>query len=335
MIQRTAATWQTPVWQKALAEAYTRPEELFQYLELDEKQLPAAVESARQFPLRVPHSYAELMEKGNAHDPLLLQVLPQEEELIAHPGYTPDPVGDLTHQDLPGLLHKYQGRALIISSESCGVNCRFCFRRHFPYSHTSLNGLNQQPILDYLKRSDDIHEIILSGGDPLVLSDRKLQQFSLKLGQIKHLKRLRIHTRLPVVIPQRITSSLIEWLSNSLLKPILVLHINHPRELSPELKTALRSLHQEGIALFSQTVLLKGVNDHPDTLAELFENLFTEGVQPYYLHLLDRVQGAAHFDLPHATASTIYHTLRSLLPGYMIPKMVQEISGEDAKTLLI
>ncbi len=335
MIQRTAATWQTPVWQKALAEAYTRPEELFQYLKLDEKQLPAAIESAKQFILRVPHSYAELMEKGNPHDPLLLQVLPREEELTAHSGYTPDPVGDLTHQELPGLLHKYQGRALIISSESCGVNCRFCFRRHFPYGHTSLSGLNQQPILDYLERSDDIHEVILSGGDPLVLSDQKLQQFSLQLGQIKHLKRLRIHTRLPVVIPQRVTSALVEWLSNSPLKPILVLHINHPRELSLELKASLRFLHQKGIALFSQTVLLKGVNDHPDTLAELYESLFTQGVQPYYLHLLDRVQGATHFDLPRDTASTIYQTLRSLLPGYMVPKLVQEISGENAKTLLI
>ncbi len=335
MIQRTAATWQTPVWQKELAEAFTCPEELFQYLKLDQKRLPAARLSAQQFALRVPRSFAALMEKGNSHDPLLRQVLPQAEEQEIYPGYSHDPVGDLTYQESPGLLHKYAGRALIISAESCAINCRFCFRRHFPYSSASSKGNNQQQTLDYLARSSDIHEVILSGGDPLVLSDSKLRLFCRQLDPIKHLKRLRIHSRLPVVIPQRVTTEMIEWLNKSRLKPILVLHINHPKELSSPLIDALLALRQGGVSLFSQSVLLKGVNDHADTLVQLFEKLFVAGVQPYYLHRLDRVQGAAHFDIPEQTAKTIYHSLRSKLPGYMVPKLVQEVSGEQAKTLII
>jgi len=335
MIHRTAATWQTLEWQKALADAFTCPKELFEYLQLNKTSLPAALRSAQQFGLRVPRDFAALMKKGDPKDPLLLQVLPQADELNVSPGYSEDPVGDLSHQATTGLLHKYHGRALIIASESCGVNCRFCFRRHFPYSTTSARQSTRTDLLKYLEETPDIDEVILSGGDPLVLEDQKLRTLAQQLKTIKHLKRLRIHSRIPVVIPQRVNPEFISWFSQCGLQPILVLHINHPKEISPKLIESFFTLRQAGVSLLSQTVLLKGVNDHHEPLSQLFSRLFESGVQPYYLHVLDPVQGAAHFDLPDSEAKEIHKALRVRLPGYMVPKLVREISGEMAKTLIL
>jgi len=282
------------------------------------------------FRVRVPESYLARIQPGDPRDPLLLQVLPQAAEALEQPMFVPDPVGDATAMAAPGLLHKYCGRVLLITTGACAIHCRYCFRREFPYGEFSaLRGL--QPALDYIRDHRDISEVILSGGDPLALPDSRLSELLHLLEQIPHLRRLRIHTRLPVVLPERVDDGLLSWLGTGRLQQVLVLHANHPREFDPPAKSALERLRESGVSLLNQSVLLAGVNDDLDTLCELQERGFTAGILPYYLHLLDRVRGAAHFEVDEARARQLHAGLRSRLPGYLVPRLVREIPGARGK----
>ncbi len=335
MIARTAPRCQIPGWQRALAEAVTDPAELLKMLQLDPGLLPAAERAAALFGLRVPRSYLRRIPKGDPDDPLLRQVLPLGAELLAVPGFGPDPVGDAAATARPGLLHKYHGRALLITTGACAVHCRYCFRRQFPYGESRLGNEQWRQILDYLEADPEIDEVILSGGDPLVLSDRRLAELVESLNAVAQLKRLRIHSRVPLVLPERIDRDLLATLADSRLRQVLVLHANHPRELDAEVTNALAALRDVGIELLNQSVLLAGVNDRVATLAELSERLFDCGVLPYYLHLLDRVQGAAHFEVDEIKAKALVRALRERLPGYLVPRLVREQAGAASKTPLI
>ncbi len=334
MISRTAADCQIQDWRQEMARAITDPRELLQYLELPLSLLPAARAAARSFGLRVPHSYLALMKKGAVDDPLLRQILPVHEELLKTPGYCDDPVGDLAAVQEAGILAKYAGRSLLLASPACAVHCRYCFRRTFPYREHLAARHSWHQSLETLRRRRDVSEIILSGGDPLSLSDSRLAELIAGLDSIPHLRRLRIHTRLPVVIPRRITPRLIDILGNSRLRPVMVLHFNHPRELVGQVSERLARLRVV-CPLLNQTVLLREVNDNVTTLAQLSERLFDSGVLPYYIHLLDRVQGAAHFAVDEATARAFVVALRKILPGYLTPRLVKEQEGEAAKTLIV
>jgi EF-P beta-lysylation protein EpmB len=331
MIHRIEPVCQTPLWQHALATAFTDVDEFVDYLHLDKNLLPAARQAAAQFGLKVPREFAELINKADPTDPILRQVLPIGAESLLSEGFSADPVGDLKTAIVPGVLHKYQGRLLLIASGSCAIHCRYCFRRHFPYQETAAYRDKWQQALAYIKNAKDIHEIILSGGDPLSLSDGRLSQLVTQLEVIPHLKRLRIHTRLPVVIPARLTAELVKWMTAGRLKKLLVLHINHRKEITPELTRSLTGLHQGGVTLLNQSVLLKGVNDNLTALIELSEALFEANILPYYLHMLDRVQGSAHFEVADEEALRLENSLRNNLPGYLMPKWVREHAGMAAK----
>ncbi|MEJ2456055.1 MAG: EF-P beta-lysylation protein EpmB [Candidatus Thiodiazotropha sp.] len=326
---------QTPAWQQALSEAFTDLPSLLAYLELDRVPLPAELHAARQFGLRVPKAFAALMQPGDALDPLLRQVLPLAEETVQLPGYSDNPVGDREAEVSPGLLHKYPGRVLMVATGACAVHCRYCFRRHYPYASGTASPRQWRAILDYLCAHPEVEEVILSGGDPLMVSDARLADWLSQLASLPHLKRLRLHTRLPVVLPERVTPELVALLSASRLQSLVVIHANHPNELSATVARSLAMLKGVGIPLLNQSVLLKGVNDHAETLARLSERLFELGVQPYYLHLLDRVAGAAHFDVEESRATALLSSLRSALPGYLVPKLVREIAGESCKTPVV
>ncbi len=331
MIPRTDRPCQTPSWQVALADAFTSPAALMEHLELERSQLPAASAAARRFGLRVPREFADRMEKGNARDPLLLQVLPVGAELEMVPGFVPDPVGDLAAAPVPGLLHKYRGRALLIATAACAINCRYCFRRHFPYQELSAHLDQWQSALDHLGRNRRIKEVILSGGDPLMMTDHRLAGLLQRLEDIPHLTRLRIHTRLPIVVPQRITAELVEMLARLRFHTVVVVHCNHPRELAPPVVQALGSVAESGAMLLNQSVLLKGVNDALEVQLQLSESLFEARVLPYYLHLLDPVQGAAHFEVSREEARDLYRQMQQHLPGYLLPRLVYEKAGAASK----
>jgi EF-P beta-lysylation protein EpmB len=335
MIARTAPRCQTPGWQRALAEAVTDPAELLQLLQLDPGLLPAAKRAAALFGLRVPRGYLRRIPKGDPDDPLLRQVLPLGAELLAVPGFGPDPVGDAAATARPGLLHKYRGRALLITTGACAVHCRYCFRRQFPYGESHPGNKQWRQILAYLEAAPEIGEVILSGGDPLVLSNQRLAELVQRLDRLTQLKRLRIHSRVPLVLPERIDAGLLAALAGSRLRQVLVLHANHARELDSEVAAALASLRRAGIDLLNQSVLLAGVNDRVETLAELSERLFDCGVLPYYLHQLDRVEGAAHFEVDEIKAKAMLEGLRTRLPGYLVPRLVREQAGATSKTPLI
>jgi len=334
MIHRTDPAWQVPSWQRQLADAFTDPGELLRYLEIDQDPLPSAKSAQQEFSLRVPRWFAGRMEKGNPDDPLLRQVIPLEEELILKKGFLLDPVSDLEQSPIPGLLHKYQGRALLIVTGACAVNCRYCFRRHFPYADFSTGPKRLAAALTYLEKARDINEVILSGGDPLMLPDNRLAELLASLRAIPHIRRIRIHTRLPVVLPDRLTPELTGLLTATEPQSIIVLHVNHPRELSHQHRTSLAALRQSGVILFNQSVLLKGVNDDTQVLCDLSEKLFSVGVLPYYLHQLDRVAGAAHFEIADKVALDLHQQLRAILPGYLVPGLVREQPGAASKTPL-
>jgi L-lysine 2,3-aminomutase len=318
-------------WQSEMAEAVRDPAELVGLLELDSRWLEPARRAAAAFPLRVPRSFLARMRKGDPHDPLLRQVLPLGEELLEVPGYGKDPVGDMPSIAAKGLLHKYQGRVLLIATGACGVHCRYCFRRHFPYAEETARAGDWREALAYLRADPSVNEVILSGGDPLTLSDERLGAFANALETLPHIKRLRIHTRQPVVLPSRVDEPLLAWLSACRLQKVVVLHMNHGREMDTGLKQACASLKEAGALLLNQSVLLKGVNDSAEALAGLSEALADAGVLPYYLSLLDPVAGAAHFDVPEARALEIMAELRARLPGYLVPKLVREVPGAPAK----
>ncbi|MGD8588722.1 MAG: EF-P beta-lysylation protein EpmB [Chromatiales bacterium] len=315
-----------------MSEAFTELPSLLAFLELEPRQLDLMLDDSTGFGLRVPQGFAAQMRKGDPADPLLLQVLPSAQEQLAVPGFAPDPVGDLQAQAVPGILHKYHGRALIMATGACAVHCRYCFRRHYPYTDGIAAPRRWQAILEYLQADRSIREVILSGGDPLLVSDTRLAEWIRQLADIQHLQRLRLHTRLPVVLPQRVTSELLELLCESDLSPVVVLHVNHPNELSQPVLEAIASLKGTGALLLNQSVLLRRVNDSAEVLASLSERLFASGVLPYYLHLLDRVQGAAHFEVVESHALELYRLLLTSLPGYMVPKLVREMAGRASKT---
>ena len=332
MLARSESACQATPWRRELSTAITRPEELLDFLDLDRGLLDAAHAASRNFRLLVPRGYAALMERSNPSDPLLRQVLPVAEELRNPPGFCDDPVGDGAALLTPGLLQKYQGRALLLLTGACAIHCRYCFRRHFAYSKGSAQPDRAEGAIRRLAADSSISELILSGGDPLMLDDTVLAVLIEKLGDIPHLRRLRLHTRLPIVLPSRITDGLCHTLSASRLQPIVVVHTNHARELGADSRRALKQLHRAGALLLNQSVLLHGVNDSARQLAELSEALFACSVLPYYLHLLDRVSGAAHFELDEAVAMRILDRLRMLLPGYLVPRLVREIAGGSYKT---
>ncbi|MFZ1325252.1 MAG: EF-P beta-lysylation protein EpmB [Candidatus Contendobacter sp.] len=332
MITAKESRRQAPDWQRELAQAITDPAELLRELRLDPALLPAARAAAARFPLRIPRGFVARMTRGDPHDPLLRQVLPLAAELVATPGFVADPVGDQAALAAPGVLHKYSGRALLIVTGACAVHCRYCFRRDYPYAeaHAGLEGW--RPALAYLAADATIQEAILSGGDPLSLSNQRLQPLLAGLNQIPHLRRLRLHSRQPVVLPARIDPGLLALLAGVRLRPVLVIHANHPRELDEAVCAALARLAAAGVTLLNQSVLLRGVNDSVEVLASLSEALVAAGVLPYYLHLLDPVQGAAHFDVNEIEASVIMARLRQRLPGYLMPRLVRERPGQRAKT---
>lgn len=334
MIPRTEATWQSqsaPSWQQQLQQAITDPETLLRTLKLEPSLLAAAKLASQQFALRVPQAFIERMEVGNINDPLLKQVLPLQQELIARSGYSADPLAEQNSAQA-GLIQKYRGRVLLMVSTYCAVNCRYCFRRHFPYEDNRLNREQWSGLIQQIADDTTIDEVIYSGGDPLAANDRQLQWLTEQIAAIPHIKRLRIHSRLPVVIPDRITDDCLHWLANHRLQTVFVLHINHPNEINGPLIAAAERLKSRNITLLNQSVLLKGVNDRLEVLKALSEDLFSAQIMPYYLHLLDEVAGAAHFDIPLAQAEALYQQLIACLPGYLVPKLVKEIPGEPSKT---
>lgn len=322
-----------PNWQKELATAFTKPEALLNFVGLPVEQYVEDSKARRLFPMRVPKPFAQRMEKGNPQDPLLRQVLPLADEFVESSGFVSDPLHEQNNQQA-GVLHKYQSRVLLIVRGGCAVNCRYCFRRHFPYGDNHLNKQDWLKALDYIHQNKQINEIILSGGDPLMAKDDFLAWLATELSCIPHLKRLRIHTRLPVVIPSRINREFINWFTQSRLKPVMVLHINHPNEIDESLQKRLASLTAAGVILLNQAVLLRTINDDPDVLVDLHEKLFDAGVMPYYLHLLDKVKGAAHFDTTEQRAREIMAELIKRQPGFLVPKLVREIANQPGKTPL-
>jgi EF-P beta-lysylation protein EpmB len=318
-------------WQEELANSFQNIEQLFEYLELDSRLAPARQSQRSPFPFRVTRSFAAKIEKGNINDPLLKQILPSTLEFKNPPGFVDNPVGDLEAIVTPGLLHKYQGRVLLITTGACAVNCRYCFRRNYPYSGNQLGISSRGDALRYIETRPEIKEVILSGGDPLVLANSNLEELIARISAIDHVERLRIHTRIPSVLPSRIDRELVRILKTTRLKTVIVTHINHPKEIDEPVRTAVSLLLKAGIRLLNQAVLLKGVNDNPAVLSELLETAFDCGIHPYYLHMLDRAAGAAHFEVTEDYSHHLEETLRNNLPGYLLPRFVREIAGEPYK----
>lgn len=321
-------------WQNDLSQCITSVDDLLSELELDHLQLTSCQRAAAQFALRVPRPFVQRMKKGDPKDPLLVQVLPVNAEMQLDPAYSADPLDESNHNPIAGIVHKYRNRLLLIVSPACAINCRYCFRRHFPYQENRQSKAQWQQALHYISSNTDINEVIFSGGDPLAANDRFLGWLSEQIAAIPHIKRLRIHSRLPVVIPSRIDEAFLRWATASRLKPIMVLHINHSSEIDQQVMQAIARLRDANIKVLNQTVLLKDVNDSATTLRDLSENLFDCGVDPYYLHLLDPVEGASHFDITADQAGQIYRELQTLLPGFLLPKLVREVPGELSKTII-
>jgi len=318
-------------WQKELQDVITEPEKLLALVNIDPGQYLQHFKARKLFPVRVPLPFIKRMRKGDINDPLLKQVMPLSNEFVITDGFVNDPLQE--HDTVAtGLLHKYKNRVLMIVKSGCAINCRYCFRRHFPYQDNNPNKQQWQPALDYIAKHGEISEVIFSGGDPLMATDQHLAWLVEQIERIKHVKWLRIHTRLPVVIPNRITKGLVALLKNSRLKATMVLHINHGNEIDDDLNAALEPLRAARVPLFNQSVLLKGINDNANTLIELSEKMFHVGIQPYYLHLFDPVQGAAHFDVKEEAAVKIMNQMLATLPGFLMPKLVREIAGQTNKT---
>ncbi|MEI7037129.1 EF-P beta-lysylation protein EpmB [Fulvimonas yonginensis] len=319
-----------PDWRDLWRSAVTDADELLRMLGLDHLagMLPPGDAG---FALRVPRGFVARMRPGDPRDPLLLQVLPQLAERDPVPGFVADAVGDLAAREARGVLHKYHGRALLIASGSCAVNCRYCFRRHFPYGEETAAAGQWRQALAHLRTDPSISELILSGGDPLALATHKLEELARGLADLPHVTRLRIHTRLPVVLPERIDGPFLAWLQALPLQKVIVLHANHANEFDGAVDAACTALRGAGATLLNQAVLLRGINDDADALAALSERLFAAGVLPYYLHQLDRVQGAAHFEVDDARAHALVEAVRRRLPGYLVPRLVREVAGDASK----
>lgn len=334
MIQHTIATWQDLSWQDELKSLITDPAELLNKLKLDQDLLPKAKAAARNFPLRVTPSFVAKMKIADPHDPLLRQVLPIGAELRAEPGYSPDPLEERAFNPIRGLVHKYHNRVLIVAATSCAINCRYCFRREFDYKNNRLSKQDWQTIFDYITERPHIDEVILSGGDPLLHPDKHFDWLIAELDNITHLERIRIHSRLPIVLPSRINDAFLSTFSRTRLDKVLVAHCNHAAEIDASVGAALTNARNAGFSVLNQTVLLKGVNDQLSQQIALSKRLFQFQVLPYYLHLLDKVSGSAHFDVDTKVAYKLYTQMKSRLPGYLLPKLVREEAGEDAKTVI-
>lgn len=336
ILPRNDAHWQDNEWKKLLSSSISDVSELLSLLNLSFEKLPYEVDFTQKFKALVPLPFVERMEKGNPYDPLLLQVLPLNEENQEVKGFVDDPLDEssaLNKTGMSGLLHKYQSRVLFMLATHCAVNCRYCFRREFPYSENRASKKDWLQLKAYILENPEINEVIISGGDPLAVNDRYLTDFVSFLEKIPQLVRLRIHTRMPIVIPQRITESLLE-LANSRLQMVMVVHTNHPNEIDENVEIAMHRLDQAGFRIFNQAVLLKGINNSVETLSKLSEKLFSAKVTPYYLHLLDKVHGAAHFDIPETEAVTIYQQLKASVAGFLVPKLVKEEAGKDSKSIV-
>jgi EF-P beta-lysylation protein EpmB len=327
MIARTI-----PRWQVELADALSRPADLLARLDLP---ATSAVGDGAGFPMRAPAAYVSRMARGDPADPLLRQVLPSAKEAERLDGFSTDPVGDLATLSAPGVLRKYRGRALIIVTGACPIHCRYCFRRHFPYATTQISRERWSAVISHLGADASLREVILSGGDPLSLTDERLAQLVTDIDRLAHLRRLRVHTRMPIVLPARVDDSLLAWVGATRLSVVFVLHCNHPQEIDSETAEAIERLARARVTLLNQAVLLRGVNDDPGVLAALSERLFEVGVLPYYLHQLDRVAGAGHFEVDDERAVALVRELRAWLPGYLVPRLVREERGQPSKTPLL
>jgi EF-P beta-lysylation protein EpmB len=327
MITPMSMPWQSDAWTRELADAVTDVDELLALVGLDRSAV--AVDPAPDFPLRVPRAFVARMQYRCPDDPLLRQVLPLADERAVSGGYTPDPLDEEGAARGTGILQKYAGRVLLITAPTCAVHCRYCFRRHFPYD-AQYRG-QAFPDLDAIAQDTSVHEVILSGGDPLMLRDEVLTRLLARLNAMPHLARLRIHTRLPVVIPARITRELTCLLADSRLPATFVIHVNHPQELDHVLTSALLTMKRAGVTLLNQSVLLRGVNDRAATLIALSERLHAAGVLPYYLHLPDAVAGTGHFDVCEQRGRALLRDVAHTLPGYLVPKLARELPGLGAK----
>lgn len=334
-----ASVTKRPDWRLEIQRAFKDANALLSFVGLNPTDYVKDAQARELFPLLVPRPFAQLIEYGNPNDPILKQVMPSTREYIDAPGYSHDPLAeqndDVAVNKDQGLLHKYQSRILIILKGGCAVNCRYCFRRHFPYQDIHFSQRQLADTVDYLRHNPQVNEVILSGGDPLMATDKALKEILASLERVNTLKRIRIHSRLPVVIPGRITEDLIQLLQQSRLKSSLVLHANHANELSVDLRHGLAQLRNAGIHLFNQSVLLRGVNDNVDTLVALSEGLFDADVIPYYLHQLDKVSGASHFEVDDDQAQTLWAQMNQRLPGFLVPKLVREVAGEPNKTAIM
>lgn len=319
-------------WQQLLAQGISNPQELLAAVAIDPRLfLKNGALAQQQFPTRVPHGFVRRMRRGDINDPLLRQVLPVAEEMMPFPLFTLDPLQEKAVNPVPGLLHKYQGRVLLTLTGGCAIHCRYCFRRHFPYQANNPGRRGWQEVIAYIQNDPSITEVIYSGGDPLLLTDDYLTELTTAIASIPHVTTLRIHTRIPIVLPERLDASFLRFCENIPLHKVMVVHCNHPQEIDASVKQALSPLRALGITLLNQTVLLKGINDAHDTLVALSHALFDAGILPYYLHLLDKVQGAAHFDVPEQTAKQLMMEMMVRLPGYLVPKLVKEIGGAASK----
>lgn len=332
MIPRTVPTWQIKNWQDELKQLICTPEALITRVELGAEWLPKAIEASTHFQVRATESFVSRIKKGDPFDPLLRQILPLGEELESPPSFSPDPLQEQQFSPCPGVIHKYASRVLLIAATQCAINCRYCFRRHFPYDDNRLSRNQWAAALTYIEQTESVNEVILSGGDPLSMSDKQLAWLTEQIAAIRHIKRLRIHSRYPIILPSRITQELLAGLGGSRLDIVMVCHCNHPQEIDEEVIAGFKELKQAGFLVLNQTVLLKNINDNSDILTSLSERLFAGGVLPYYLHLLDPVQGAAHFAVSDLSAKQLYRALLASLPGYLVPKMVREMPFELSKT---
>lgn len=319
-------------WQEILSDLITDPQELLRILRLDAETSPYSLEALAQFPLKAPRPFVDRIEKGNWHDPLLRQIWPSAFEETRTEGFVADPLHEEEFNPVPGLLHKYQGRVLLTAAPHCAIHCRYCFRRHFDYRANSPSRVQWEEAFTYIANDSSIEEVILSGGDPLAISDKQFQWLLQQLENIETLTTVRIHTRLPVVIPQRITPELVRCLSETRLRIVVVLHCNHRQELDSSVTDGFDTLGDIGVTLLNQAVVLKDVNDNSGALIDLSKALFQHNVLPYYLHMPDQVAGTEHFYVTDQHALELIKTLHASLPGYLVPRLVRENPGERGKT---
>lgn len=320
-----------PKWQQQLRDAVRDASELERLLELPEGSLAGSGHRQQRFPLLVPRGFVDRMQKRDPYDPLLRQILPTPTEEAEVEGFSADPLAE-QKLSVRGSISKYPGRSLLITTGACPVHCRYCFRRDFPYSNETASRNGWQPALDEIKRSPGVREVILSGGDPLILGNDQLRHLIESIEALPKITTLRIHTRFPIVLPARVDDGLIEVLATTRMNTVVVVHANHPAEIDASVQSAARALRQSVGYLLNQSVLLRGINDSVETLIHLSERLQGVGILPYYIHLLDRVSGAAHFEVDEATAEMLIAAMRRQVPGYLVPLLVRDRAGELSKT---